>query len=116
MAGPIESFAEQLLAGTKQGTVEWKLTNEPNVLEVRADSGRVKLVDVAEDTVRIEIFDQEGNAVGSAASDPMAPGSWQSWETALRELFPIALLQARGTTDVLSKLEDELNLKPDIPF
>lgn len=120
MSGPIENFAERLLVGTNNGTIKWEITNNPNVLVLEGRSGDVKLKRIAEDTIKLEIFNDDGDLVGTTGSDPNRPGAWQSWEIALRELFPIAVLQARGTTDVIQNLEKELGLiepeDPGIPF
>jgi hypothetical protein len=111
MAGPIENFALQLLSGTKNGTVKWKTSADPQILLLEGNSGLVKLKGIDENTVRLEIFKNSGELVGSTGSDPNTPGPWQPWESALRELFPIAVLQARGTTEVIQSLEEELGLQ-----
>ena len=117
MAGPIENFALQLLAGTNNGTVKWETSDDPDVLLLKGASGLVKMRRIDEDTITLEIFNDDGALVGTTGSDPNAPGPWQPWEIALRELFPIATLQARGTTEVIHNLEKELGLaNDDIPF
>jgi hypothetical protein len=114
MAGPIEKFALQLLAGTKAGTVEWKPGPTSEILLLEGQSGLVQLEKRGEDKIQLHLFNAQGNSVGSVESDPSRAGPWQPWETALRELFPIASLQARGTTEVLTGLQEEFNLPDDV--
>lgn len=119
MAGPVEDFAERLWAGTQTEKVDWQLTNDPNILKVDRSAGRIVLRHLAQDVVQLQLFDPDGRLVGSAESDPTIPGPWQPWEVALREMFNVASLQARGTTAVISDLERELGLsqgEEDIPI
>jgi hypothetical protein len=117
VAGPLENFSHQLLAGTRNGSAKWERTQSQDTYRIHGDSGIVEIKRVSAEplTIRLTIADADGNSVGSIETEPYRPGAWYAWEKALMSLFSEVELQASGTADVLKGLKNELGL-PDAPL
>lgn len=129
MAGPIETFVFELLAGTENGSVKWERTSSVDLFRAEGESGKIRIYRKSEEplVISLTIADTSGRSVGEVETDPYRSGPWQGWERALMDLFDAAKLQAFGTTDVLRGLREEFGLpqinppedppvEDDIPF
>ena len=114
MTSPMEKFAFQVLAGTKADSMEWRTTGDQTTFAVNGDSGTIILSEPREHAVRLEVRDASQNAVGSIETEPERPTPWRPWEEALNELYELAALKARGTTDVLNGMMAEFGLPKDV--